>query len=85
MNNSEEMNELIKRAEEDQNVSQEKETLELDNNQNNTTSNNEFSGYFHERDRLDKNNIVNEVKTSFLEYSMSVIKTSASKNSLVNV
>ena len=77
MNNSEEMNELIKRAEEDQNVSQEKETLELDNNQNNTTSNNEFSGYFHERDRLDKNNIVNEVKTSFLEYSMSVIKARA--------
>ena len=32
-----------------------------------------FSGYFHERDSLSENNIVDEVKTSFLEYSMSVI------------
>src|SRR5574344_1946337 len=32
-----------------------------------------FDGYFHERDRLAENNIVNEVETSFLEYSMSVI------------
>ena len=36
-----------------------------------------FSGYFHERDRLDENNIVSEVKTSFLEYSMSVITARA--------
>ena len=39
--------------------------------------NNSFSGYFHERDRLDENNIVNEVETSFLEYSMSVIASRA--------
>ena len=39
--------------------------------------NNNFSGYFHERDRLDHNNIVDEVKTSFLEYSMSVITSRA--------
>ena len=31
----------------------------------------------HSRDRLDENNIVNEVKTSFLEYSMSVIVSRA--------
>ena len=36
-----------------------------------------FSGYFHERDRLAENNIVNEIETSFLEYSMSVIASRA--------
>src|SRR5574344_3063853 len=36
-----------------------------------------FSGYFHERDRLAQNNIVNEIETSFLEYSMSVITARA--------
>ena len=37
----------------------------------------EFSGYFHERDSLTENNIVNEISTSFLEYSMSVITARA--------
>ena len=36
-----------------------------------------FNGYFHERDSLTENNIVNEVSTSFLEYSMSVITSRA--------
>lgn len=36
-----------------------------------------FNGYFHERDRLAENNIVDEVQTSFLEYSMSVIASRA--------
>ena len=36
-----------------------------------------FNGYFHERDRLIENNIVDEVKESFLEYSMSVIASRA--------
>ena len=36
-----------------------------------------FNGYFHERDSLAENNIVDEVKTSFLEYSMSVIASRA--------
>ncbi len=40
-------------------------------------SSNGFSGYFHERDRLAENNIVNEIETSFLEYSMSVIASRA--------
>ena len=30
-------------------------------------NNNNFDGYFHERDSLAENNIVEEVKTSFLE------------------
>ena len=38
---------------------------------------NSFNGYFHERDSLSENNIVDEVKTSFLEYSMSVIASRA--------
>ena len=38
---------------------------------------NSFNGYFHERDSLSENNIVDEVKTSFLEYSMSVITSRA--------
>ena len=31
----------------------------------------------HSRDRLEENNIVNEIETSFLEYSMSVIVSRA--------
>ena len=31
----------------------------------------------HSRDRLQENNIVNEINTSFLEYSMSVIVSRA--------
>jgi len=48
--------------------------------ENSTEINNEnsdFSGTFHERDKLSKNNIVDEVKTSFLDYSMSVIASRA--------
>ena len=37
----------------------------------------DFDGYFHERDRLEENNIVDEVKSSFIEYSMSVITSRA--------
>ena len=33
----------------------------------------DYRGYHHDRDRLQENNIVSEVETSFLEYSMSVI------------
>ena len=39
--------------------------------------NEKFNGYFHERDSLAENNIVDEVKSSFLEYSMSVIASRA--------
>ena len=37
----------------------------------------EYSGEFHEKDKHIENNIVNEVKTSFLDYSMSVITSRA--------
>ena len=36
-----------------------------------------FSGEFHERDKLSENNIVDEVKKSFLDYSLSVITSRA--------
>ena len=38
---------------------------------------NDFSGTFHERDSHQENNIVDEVKDSFLDYSMSVITSRA--------
>ena len=49
---------------------EEKVTEELENKE-------EFGGTFHERDTVAENNIVNEVKNSFLDYSMSVITSRA--------
>ena len=46
----------------------------LEKNEENTE---EYSGTFHERDSLTENNIVNEVRNSFLDYSMSVITSRA--------
>ena len=43
----------------------------------NEQDNDEFIGTFHERDSLSENNIVEEVKKSFLDYSMSVITSRA--------
>lgn len=61
--------------EEEKNV---EETIEEQKNEENIDVHSQnFSGYFHERDRLAENNIVNEVETSFLEYSMSVIASRA--------
>ena len=82
MNNNEEMKELLKRASEDQeqnneNLENDDEIIKNQNILNSGLTDNDFGGYFHERDRLDQNNIVNEVETSFLEYSMSVIKSRA--------
>lgn len=77
-NDNKDLEELVKRAEEDlkdENLktsdTTEAESLEKSSKFQNTPS--DFGDYFHERDRLDHNNIVDEVKTSFLEYSMSVI------------
>jgi len=47
------------------------------NNDLEKSNNEKFNGYFHERDSLAENNIVDEVKSSFLEYSMSVIASRA--------
>ena len=48
-----------------------------ENIETNITDNEKFNGYFHEKDSLSENNIVDEVKSSFLEYSMSVIASRA--------
>ena len=50
-------------------------TEELDDKLKENTD--EFSGTFHERDSHAENNIVDEVKDSFLDYSMSVITSRA--------
>ncbi len=75
-----ELDELVDRAmnnSEENGIDENNEVIEENNN--NLVNNNsaEFNGYFHERDSLAVNNIVDEVKTSFLEYSMSVITSRA--------
>ena len=77
--NNDNLDELVDRAIDDVNNAEDtSETENEDSNENVTiVSNNEFKGYFHERDSLAENNIVDEVKTSFLEYSMSVITSRA--------
>ncbi len=52
------------------------ETESLENVEN-SEENNDFGGTFHERDSHRENNIVDEVKDSFLNYSMSVITSRA--------
>ena len=82
MENNNELNddikELVDRATDDLNSDNDEDN---DSNANITADemihDNKFNGYFHERDSLAENNIVDEVKTSFLEYSMSVITSRA--------
>ncbi len=81
-NNRDDLDELLNRAEMEDLVPNDSDETEDSGNttlasKNLESSNNGFSGYFHERDRLDHNNIVDEVKTSFMEYSMSVIASRA--------
>ena len=76
MENNEDINELVNRANEDAREEENlNETPEEEVNIEHKPV--DSSDYFHERDRLDHNNIVDEVKTSFLEYSLSVIKSRA--------
>ena len=78
-NKNDDIEELVNIAEDalesdDSNIDVEKEYIESSSND---VIENKFNGYFHERDSLSENNIVDEVKTSFLEYSMSVITSRA--------
>jgi len=77
--NGNSLDRLVDRAMEDSQSSDEQiEVVDESNNESSATQkNSEFNGYFHERDSLAENNIVDEVKTSFLEYSMSVITSRA--------
>ena len=52
------------------------EIVDSNINENNDNTD-DFSGVFHEKDSKDVNNIVDEVKKSFLNYSMSVITSRA--------
>ena len=75
------LDELLERAGENIDIEETQEDVSRENNESEKiempADKGEFSGYFHERDRLAENNIVNEVETSFLEYSMSVIASRA--------
>jgi len=72
------VSELVDRAIDDGDEENVENTVQEDNNIEIVNSSvNKFNGYFHERDSLAENNIVDEVKTSFLEYSMSVITSRA--------
>ena len=76
MENDNILDELLERAADDQQDVVE-EPKEEDNVIDTHVNNEAFNGYFHERDSLTENNIVSEVSTSFLEYSMSVITARA--------
>lgn len=80
MEENETNSELIKKALDDYDKS-DIDSQEINNEDNNLKIkkevNADFNGYFHERDRLDHNDIVKEVSTSFIEYSMSVIASRA--------
>ncbi len=73
MDDEKELEETVDTEENTENIEETEDTSLNNNNSNNS----EFSGYFHDRDRLEENNIVSEVKTSFIEYSMSVITSRA--------
>ena len=79
MENDDKLKELLDRAEDDQEEMNGEVTETEDDGNKVLYSGNatDFGDYFHERDRLDHNDIVSEVQTSFLEYSLSVIKSRA--------
>jgi len=70
-----ELDELVDRAMEVENQESINKNQEMEADE--VVNKDKFNGYFHERDSLAENNIVDEVKTSFLEYSMSVITSRA--------
>ena len=59
-------------------IEEEVEETTFDNNEDEVQEEeSDFKGEFHERDKLTENNIVDEVESSFIEYSMSVITSRA--------
>ena len=75
--NLDDIKQLVDRAENQVDTDDDLNISEDNVNNNLISDTNKFNGYFHERDSLAENNIVDEVKTSFLEYSMSVITSRA--------
>ena len=81
MDNNDDLKELLDRAEADseeevQEVSEDN-TEEGNEEENASEMQTDFGGTFHEHDKIDQNNIVDEVKSSFLDYSISVITSRA--------
>lgn len=76
MDNDSNLEELLKRAENDTVENNDNILLENDDNIK-ASSEVSYGGTFHERDSLSENNIVKEVSDSFLDYSMSVITARA--------
>ena len=78
---NDDIKELVDRAKEDaeqennENVLEETKTEEMESSMED--NNNEFGGTFHEYDSHAQNDIVKEVRDSFLDYSMSVITSRA--------
>ena len=70
------LEELLKRAEDNQDTPEVETPANLDG-VHIPGDTRDFGDYFHERDRLDQNNIVEEITSSFMEYSLSVIKSRA--------
>ncbi len=76
MENNDDLKELLDRAEEDaKEVENTEESIISEDVVNEEKT--EFGGVFHEHDKIDQNNIVDEVKSSFLDYSISVITSRA--------
>ena len=74
MEDNNELDELLTRAEEDAKDESSNDTIEDVNDELEIEmSNSDFGGEFHEPDKLTETNIVEEVSQSFLDYSMSVI------------
>ncbi len=74
MEDNNELDELLTRAEEDAKDESSNDTIEDENDELEIEmSNSDFGGEFHEPDKLTETNIVEEVSQSFLDYSMSVI------------
>ena len=62
---------------EEEEIVNETEEVEETNEEQNEEEITDYSGVFHEKDSHQENNIVDEVKDSFLDYSMSVITSRA--------
>ena len=75
--NREDLDELLNRLNNETDNDESNEELDVPEFEDNTDINTEFGGTFHERDKSTENNIVEEVKNSFLDYSMSVITARA--------
>ena len=74
---NDDIKELLNRAEEDKKENDDNNNQMTEETEIKNENTNDFGGSFHERDSHLINNIVDEVRDSFLDYSMSVITSRA--------